>query len=99
MSGCVGAPPKDQAVDLVTFASMERALRAQTREFAEYKAEKEKVKQTIIDSGANVSVISDLTHMDTNTVPLCRRAEDASGVVTASGEELEISGRSVQRHR
>ena len=94
-SGRVAAPPTDPSVDLVAFAAMERALRAQTLEFAEYKAEKEKVKPTIIDSGANVSVISDVTHVDTNTVPLCRRAEDATGVVTASGEELDISGRGI----
>ena len=50
-------------------------------------------KATILDSGANVCIISDITHLDTNTVPLCRRAEDAAGVETASGVAMPISGR------
>ena len=55
-----------------------------------------KVKKPIIlDSGANVSVISDFTHVDTNTVPLCRRAEDASGVETADGNVMPIEGRGI----
>ena len=52
-------------------------------------------KLTILDSGANISIISDITHLDTNTVPLCRRAEDAPGVETASGGAMAISGRGV----
>ena len=35
------------------------------------------------DCGANVSVISHLSHVDANTIPVCRRADKSSGVETA----------------
>ena len=90
MSGRVVAASVDPAVELVEFAELKLAYAAQAVRIAEYES---KVKLKSLDSGANISVICDVTHVDTNTVPLCCRAEDAAGVVTASGEELEISGR------
>ena len=49
-------------------------------------------KSKILDSGANICIISDITHLDSNTLPLCRRAEDHGGVETASGVAMPISG-------
>ena len=49
-------------------------------------------KPIILDSGANVCIISDITHVDTNTVPLCRRAEEASEMDTAVGTVMLITG-------
>ena len=34
----------------------------------------------LLDSGANITVNSDITHMDTSTTPSCGRAKEASGV-------------------
>ena len=70
------------------------AMAAQKAEFEAALEDALNVKKaTILDSGANVCIISDITHLDTNTVPLCRRAEDAAGVETASGVAMPISGR------
>ena len=52
-------------------------------------------KPIIFDSGANLSILSDITHVDTNTIPLCRRAENASGMTTAAGVKLDITGRGI----
>ena len=52
-------------------------------------------KSIILDSGANITVISDITHVDNNTVPSCRRAEDAAGVETADGAIMPITGNGV----
>ena len=49
-------------------------------------------KVKLLDFGANISIISDITHVDTNTVPFCRRAEDAVEVETVSGAMMPISG-------
>ena len=54
-----------------------------------------KNKLKILDSGANTCIISDVTHVDTNTVPFCRRAEDGAGVETASGAVMPITSRGV----
>ena len=64
---------------------------AQEEAFAAYKIANVQ-KRKFVDSGANVSILSDHTHMDTNSIPLCRRAEDAQGVVTAAGVPMEITG-------
>ena len=45
-----------------------------------------------IYSGANVSIISDITHINTNTNPLCRRAEDVAGMLTGSDMPMKITG-------
>ena len=49
-------------------------------------------KRKFLDTGANVSILSDITHKDINSIALCRRAEDAQGVATASGVPMEIMG-------
>ena len=54
-----------------------------------------KNKLKILDSGANTSIIADITHVDTNTVPFCCRAEDGAGVETASGAVMPITSRGV----
>ena len=54
-----------------------------------------KNKLQILDSGANTTIIADITHVDTNTVPKCRRAEDVAGVETASGVVMPINGRGI----
>ena len=45
-----------------------------------------------LDPGANVAVISDRCHLDTNTISIRRRAEDASGVETADEAVMPITG-------
>ena len=65
-------------------------------EIAQLKAAALKVTKPIIfDSGANVSIMSDITHVDINTILLCRRAKDACGVETAVGAVMPISGTGV----
>ena len=49
-------------------------------------------KKILLDSGANVSVISDYSHVDTNTIPSCRRADKSSGVETADKTVMPITG-------
>ena len=48
-------------------------------------------KKVLLDSGANHSVISHMSHVDTKTIP-CRRADKSSGVETADGTVMPISG-------
>ena len=49
-------------------------------------------KKKILDSGANMSIIFDLSHLDSNT-PLCR-AEEPGGVEMTNQSVMAISGSS-----
>ena len=49
-------------------------------------------KKILLDSGANVSVISNPSHVDHNTIPSCRRADKSSGVETADKTVMPIAG-------
>ena len=49
-----------------------------------------KRKKKILDSGANMSIISDFSHLDLNT-PFCR-AEEPRGMETANQSVMAISG-------
>jgi hypothetical protein len=45
-----------------------------------------------LDSGANVSILSNLSHLDPNSIPKIRRADKPSGVETANNSTMEIAG-------
>ena len=64
---------------------------AQLRAEAALKGKKPKT----LDSGANISVISDITLVDTNTISLCPRADGASGVEFTDGTVMPIEDRRV----
>ena len=49
-------------------------------------------KKVLLDSGANISIIADPSHVDANTIPSCRRATKSSGVETADKTVMEITG-------
>ena len=49
-------------------------------------------KRILLDSGANISVISDLSHVDLHTIPSCRRADKPTGVETADRTIMPIAG-------
>ena len=78
----------DSSAEVVALKAALAAMTVERDEALNVKLQKLK----ILDSGANISIISDITHVDTNTVPFCRRAEDAAGVETASGAMMPISG-------
>ena len=52
----------------------------------------EKVKKKLLNSGANISIVSSLLHLDTNTIPILLRADKPSVVVTANISTMEIQG-------
>ena len=66
---------------------MMAAIAATAAEVKELKARK---KQQILDSGASMSLISDLSHLDPNT-SFCR-AEEPRGMETANQSVMAISG-------
>ena len=67
-------------------------ITALTLQLADLTAANLKVtKPKILDSGANVSVISDITHVNANTISLCRRVDDDSGAETADGAIMPIT--------
>ena len=78
-----GAPPR----------SVEQQLAMALAQIEALKAEKviRNGKNFFLDSGASHSVISHLSHVDTNTIP-CRRDDKSSGVETANGAIMPISG-------
>ena len=80
--------------DADRLAAVEAELAA-TKEALEEALKAKLSKTKILDSGANTCIIADITHVDTNTVPLCRRAEDVAGVETASGVVMPITGRGI----
>ena len=54
--------------------------------------EAEEVKKVYLDSGANVSIIADIRHVDINTIPLFNRVEEPHGVETANQGVMPIEG-------
>ena len=47
-------------------------------------------KRKFVDTGANVSILSDISHEDIDSIALCRGAADVQGVATVSGVPMEI---------
>ena len=54
---------------------------------------KSEVKKKLLDSGANITIISSLSHLDSNTLPTYLRAEKPSVVQTANKSTMDIQGR------
>ena len=54
--------------------------------------EAEEIKKVSLDSGANVSMIADIRHVDTNTTPLFNRGEEPHGVETANQGVMPVDG-------
>ena len=87
MAAVVGAPApanteiRDLKVSVASLAAMMADLTAKVII---------KRKKTILDSGANISIISDFSHLDPNT-PYCT-AEEPRGVETANQSVIAISG-------
>ena len=69
-------------------ATMIQALQAQIDQL-----KAEKVKKKLLDSGANISIVSSLSHLDTNTFPTFLRADKPSVVETANNSTMDIQGR------
>ena len=66
---------------------MLRALQAQIDQLRAEKAGK-----YLLDSGANISIFSSLSHLDSNTIPTLLRADKPSVVETANNSTMEIQG-------
>ena len=80
-SGRCVAPTVDPAM-----ADLKQKFEAQALELGALKLTLVvKQKKIIIDSGANNAVISDRPHVNSNSSPLCRRDEAASGIETTDG--------------
>ena len=48
-----------------------------------------------LDSDPNISVITDITCVNTYTIQLCRKAEDATGAETADRTVMPIEGNGI----
>ena len=87
---CPSAPPCPPVSDTSDkkYAALEAKM---DMIFAHMIAKVEKKK--LLDSGANISIVSSLSHLDTNTFPTCLRAEKPSVVQTANNSTMAIHGR------
>ena len=84
MAAVVSAPANTEMVNLTaTVASLATTMAACI-------ASKVKQKKKLLDSGANISIISDISHFDPNT-SFCR-AEEPRGVDTANQSGMAIFG-------
>ena len=68
------------------------AMQAQMDMLSAQIAAKE-VKKKLLDSGANISIVSSLLHLDSNTFPTFLRADKPSVVETANNSTMDIQGR------
>ena len=84
MAAVVSAPANTEIANLtVTVASLATTMAA-------FIAKKVIQKKKLPDSGANISIISDISHLEPNT-SFCR-AEEPHGVETANQSVMAISG-------
>ena len=67
------------------------ALKSQLAFYLAMQAQK-KVKKKLLDSGANIIIVSSLSHLDSNTFPTFLRADKPSVVETANNSTMEIQG-------
>ena len=87
------APPSPPVATATSqdFANVMAAVAMLSAQVASLSENKVRKKQ-YIDSGANISIVSHMSHLDSNTTPSFRRVDKPFGVETASNGIMKIDG-------